>query len=171
MGEGMKRAFAAAKATRTTIRQNTWPDDALVEQLAEVCAAKVVDWFNGPPEHGEELDLTDTIRAVLNSSPLLGKCLEALEAYRAGKPEAWVMADAILTDQKGAAEMTELKRCPFCKSANVKAQSETEEWNISQVRCHDCGAIGPWVDIDEYSGGMVAEAEAKASQLWNVRHD
>lgn len=61
------------------------------------------------------------------------------------------------------------KPCPFCTSKNVRPQSETEEWNISQVRCRDCGAIGPFVDIGEYAGGMTWEAEKKAIALWNTR--
>lgn len=39
--------------------------------------------------------------------------------------------------------MTDLKRCPFCGSSDVKCMDD----NVGCVRCADCGARGPCFDV------------------------
>jgi Lar family restriction alleviation protein len=55
--------------------------------------------------------------------------------------------------------MPELKRCPFCGSANVKYWEAHKSG--SNIKCADCEAAGPWIRVtgDSYD----------ASEAWNRR--
>lgn len=62
-----------------------------------------------------------------------------------------------------------LSNCPFCKQDRVKMLVEQEEWMCARVSCqaHKCGALGPWVELEDFP--TVADAMAKAAELWNAR--
>jgi NAD-dependent DNA ligase len=66
--------------------------------------------------------------------------------------------------------VSSLDPCPFCgQDVRLKLLVENEEWCIARVSCqaHKCGALGPWVELEDFP--TVAAAREEAVRLWNTR--
>jgi hypothetical protein len=63
----------------------------------------------------------------------------------------------------------EMKACPYCGHERLKLLVNEEEWNAARVSCqaHKCGALGPWVELEDFP--TVEEAKIEAVRLWNTR--
>lgn len=68
--------------------------------------------------------------------------------------------------------MTELKRCPFCKSKEVEVDSNDD---YCFGRCRDCNALGSHIELDPYSesyqNGDIDKEINQATEAWNTRHE
>lgn len=66
-----------------------------------------------------------------------------------------------------------LKPCPFCGGKHVRSDfMETDNGVASWIRCLDCGAYGPSMEVDcseDDIDGALFCAETIATRKWNKR--
>src|SRR3954467_14949976 len=61
----------------------------------------------------------------------------------------------------------ELLPCPFCGGATYRHETDEEIIGAVAMGCADCGALGPFKDVDDYDNRD--DAFAAAETAWNTR--